>query len=333
VVEGAPLGFRHRARLMLRGRARAPKLGLFREGTHRVVDVPECRIHHPVVNEVAAAARSAIRATATPPYSDVAQAGLVRALQVAVERPSGRAQVVIVVNDADPASTRPLADALLAALGARLQGLWWNGNRARGNAILGPDWRLLAGAAALRETIGGADVFFPPGAFGQSHPDLADALVARVHACVPGGARVAELYAGCGSMGLGLLRRTSRVVFNEENEHALEGLALGIAARPEAERARAGVAPGPAAKNLSALDGADVVIADPPRKGLDPELLDALRGLPPARLVYVSCGLASFLRDADRLLASGALRLASLEAFACFPYTEHAETLAVFARA
>lgn len=74
------------------------------------------------------------------------------------------------------------------------------------------------------------------------------------------------------------------------------------------------------------------MIADPPRKGLDPELLDALRGLPPARLVYVSCGLASFLRDAERLLASGALRLASLEAFACFPYTEHAETLAVFAR-
>jgi tRNA/tmRNA/rRNA uracil-C5-methylase (TrmA/RlmC/RlmD family) len=318
---------------MVRGRARAPKLGLFRQGTHRVVDIPRCRIHHPLVNEVAAAARAALRETATPPYSDTTHAGLVRALQVVVERESGRAQVVIVANEAGPAGTKPLADALATALGARLQGLWWNGNRARTNVILGPHWRLLAGAAAVRETIGGADVFFPPGAFGQSHPDLADALVARVHGFVPDGARVAELYAGCGSIGLGLLRRASRVVFNEAGEHALDGLALGIAARPEAERARAAVAPGPAARNLRALEGADVVIVDPPRKGLDAELADALRASPPARLVYASCSLASFLRDAERLAAGGRLRLAALEAFACFPYTEHAETLAVFARA
>jgi tRNA/tmRNA/rRNA uracil-C5-methylase (TrmA/RlmC/RlmD family) len=284
------------------------------------------------VNEVAAAARSAIRATATPPWSDLAHAGLVRALQVVVERASGRAQVVIVANDADPASSKPLADALAAALGARLQGLWWNGNRARTNVILGPDWRLLHGAAALRETIGGADVFFPPGAFGQSHLDLADALVARVHGLVPAGARVAELHAGCGSIGLGLLARGSRVAFNEENAHALEGLALGIAARPEAERARASVAPGPAGSNLAVIDGADVVIVDPPRKGLDPELLDALCAAPPPRLVYVSCGVESFRRDAERLVARGGLRLAVLEAFACFPYTEHAETLALFGR-
>ena len=332
VVEGAPLGFRHRARLMVRGRARAPKLGLFREGTHRVVDIPECRIHHPLVNEVAAAAKSAIRATATPPWSDVAGVGLVRALQVVVERASGRAQVVIVANDADPASVRPLAEALAAALGARLQGLFWNGNTARTNVILGPDWRLLHGAGAVRETIGGADVFFPPGAFGQSHLDLADALVARVHDWVPDGARIAELYAGCGSIGLGLLGRASRVTFNEENVHALEGLALGIAAQPEAERERANVAAGPAAKKLDALDGADVVIVDPPRKGLDPELVDALCAAPPERLVYVSCGVESLRRDAARLAQAGGLRLAALEAFACFPYTEHAETVARFER-
>jgi tRNA/tmRNA/rRNA uracil-C5-methylase (TrmA/RlmC/RlmD family) len=249
---------------------------------------------------------------------------------VVVERPSGRAQVVIVANDGDPASARPLADALADSLGPRLQGLFWNGNTEPGNVILGPRFELLHGAAATRERIGGADVFFPPGAFGQSHLDLADVLVARAHAFVPDGARVAELYAGCGAIGLGLLARAARVTFGEENAHALEGLALGVASRPGAERARARVAAGPTARNLPALDGADVVIVDPPRRGLDPELVEALRARSPQRLVYASCDVGSFARDAARLGEGGGLRLAALEAFACFPYTEHAETLALF---
>jgi tRNA/tmRNA/rRNA uracil-C5-methylase (TrmA/RlmC/RlmD family) len=318
---------------MVRGRARSPKLGIFQAGTHRIVDIPECRIHHPRVNEVAAAAKAAIRASGAPPWSDVARAGLVRAIQVVVERPSGRAQVVIVANDADPGATRPLARALAASLGERLQGLFWNGNTEPGNVILGPRFELLHGAAAARERIGGADVFIPPGAFGQSHLDLADLLVARVHAFVPDGARVAELYAGCGAIGLGLLARAALVTFNEENAHALEGLALGIAARSESERARARVAAGPAVRSLSVLDGADVVIVDPPRRGLDPELVEELRARPPRRLVYASCEVGSLARDAARLGDGSGLRLAALEAFACFPYTEHAEGLAVFERA
>jgi 23S rRNA (uracil1939-C5)-methyltransferase len=74
------------------------------------------------------------------------------------------------------------------------------------------------------------------------------------------------------------------------------------------------------------------VIVDPPRRGLAPELLAALCAQPPARLVYVSCGLDSFLAEAERLLDSGKLALRALDAWALFPYTEHVETLAVFAR-
>jgi tRNA/tmRNA/rRNA uracil-C5-methylase (TrmA/RlmC/RlmD family) len=72
----------------------------------------------------------------------------------------------------------------------------------------------------------------------------------------------------------------------------------------------------------------DFVIADPPRKGLDPELLLALRTSPPQRFAYVSCDLDSFERDAAQLLESQ--RLSSVEAFDLFPHTEHVETLAIF---
>ncbi len=75
------------------------------------------------------------------------------------------------------------------------------------------------------------------------------------------------------------------------------------------------------------------MIADPPRKGLDRELVEQLVADPPARFVYVSCGLDSFLADTARLTSSGALRLSDLRAFNLMPYTEHVETVACFERA
>ena len=330
VVEGARFGFRHRARLMVRGRASSPKVGIFREASHEVVDIPRCRVHHPLVNEVAAALRDAIRTTGVRPYVERAHAGTLRAVQIVVERASRSAQVVLVANATAFDGLDPLAERLAERLGASLGSLWWNGQPARTNTILGPHWRRWSGPEAVRESIGGVDVFFPPDAFGQSHLDLADALVRRVRDEVPDGARVAELYCGAGPIGLGLLGRVARLAFVESAPGAVRGLGLGLAARPAPERERAVVVAREAALALDALDGADVVIADPPRKGLDAAVSAALAAHPPERLVYVSCDLDSFRRDAAILASTGALRLATLEAWSLFPNTSHVETLSIW---
>lgn len=107
----------------------------------------------------------------------------------------------------------------------------------------------------------------------------------------------------------------------------------------------------------SFLAGADVVCVDPPRKGLEPTLLQALcespssegggsarsAGLPQSAaadsggcqahtLVYLSCGYKALERDCAALLASGQWNLHHCEAFAFFPATDALETLAVFRR-
>ena len=116
-------------------------------------------------------------------------------------------------------------------------------------------------------------------------------------------------------------------------------------------------------------DGAEVVIVDPPRKGLDPEVLDALTatavhtGQPssyPSRLIYISCGFKAFVRDASRLLglagspsssrrgkkalgkkalsarvskkALGKWRIVHAEGHVLFPGADHVETVAIFER-
>ncbi len=120
---------------------------------------------------------------------------------------------------------------------------------------------------------------------------------------------------------------------NEVSPHSLHGLGLGIAATGRGEsgarspwfRARPGA-------RASAAAGAQVVIADPPRKGLDPSLRQYLGEHPPERFLYVSCGLESFLDDTVQLTSPGRLRLTALTAFNLLPFTEHVETVARFER-
>ena len=146
---------------------------------------------------------------------------------------------------------------------------------------------------------------------------------------------MADVYAGCGAMGLPLLARGARVHFNERGANSLEGLAASLAGRPDAERARARIHPGDAGASPELNDTlarCDAVIVDPPRRGLAPDLLSALATAPPARLAYVSCGLPALLHQARALVAGGRLSLVGLEAYALFPHGEHVETLALFQR-
>jgi len=272
-----------------------------------------------------------MRELASTCYSDGAHAGQVRALQVAVERASQSAQVVLVCNDRTPDAALPLLDLLARRLGARLHSSWWNGNADVTNRILGEAFHRHSGPEVIREQIGGAQVFFPPAAFGQNNLDLFDRIVARIHAGVPPGSHVVELYAGCGAIGLGLARSCASLVFNEINPASLAGLALGSNELPEEQRSRIHVVPGPAQRASSEIVPESVVIADPPRKGLDPEVLSVLRERAPRRLLYLSCELGSLLRDVEQLSAGGLL-LEEAVGYDAFPYTEHIETLAMFRR-
>jgi tRNA/tmRNA/rRNA uracil-C5-methylase (TrmA/RlmC/RlmD family) len=332
VTSGKETAYRLRARLAIRGRLGTPKLGLFEAGTHRVVHIPNCSVQHPLINRVAAVVRRALVESQVTCYSDKAHLGLARYLQVVIERSSQTAQLVLVGNCASPAPLAPCLDLIAERLGPELHSLWFNANCEPSNVILGPEFHHWHGPGSVVERFGGAAVHYPPGAFGQNNLEIAEAIIAHIRAAIPDRARIAELYAGVGAIGLSVLERASEIRLNEVSPHALRGLELGLAALAPAERAKIAVFPGAAGASLQTVAGAEVVIADPPRKGLDGELIDTLSASPPDQFLYVSCGLESLLSDAARLTSSGRLRLAALSAFNLMPFTLHVETLARFER-
>lgn len=327
-VPGA--GHRHRARLSVRLQGSRPRLGLFEEGSHRLVAVDGCGVQHPALNDVATSLEASFARHGIEAYDEASHRGVVRAVQLAVERETGLVQLVLVCRDRlGPGShaRAHLAPVLRELEGtSMLQALFLNAQPERNNVLLGDTFERIFGEPFLKDRSGSARVFYSPGAFAQANPLAHDESVRRIHAGIAPGARVLELYAGVGSIGLGLAR-TCALALNEIGRGSLEGLRAGVAALG-GEDSGLRVLEGPAESHTAAIAEADVVVVDPPRKGLSPQVVSELCRTPPTELWYLSCGKESFLRDARALGAS--FRLRSVTALGYFPYTTHIETLARF---
>jgi 23S rRNA (uracil1939-C5)-methyltransferase len=167
------------------------------------------------------------------------------------------------------------------------------------------------------------------GAFFQGNRYLVSRLVSRVLAQLPDGPLL-DLYAGSGVFGLAhAAAGRGAVTLVEGDRLAIEDLRVNAAALGDVATVAAVSVEG----FLAAADtiGLTSVIVDPPRTGLSNGAAAALvaSGIP--RLVYVSCDVATFARDARRLV-DGGFALGAIELFDLFPNTAHIETVASFER-
>jgi 23S rRNA (uracil1939-C5)-methyltransferase len=237
-----------------------------------------------------------------------------------------------VLNQEDGTGTRPLCEELSRRLGPRLHSLWLNFQPKPSNTILGPTSEHVSGPPMVSEVIADTRLYFGPGAFGQSNLGCYDSLVRTIGEWVRDGEAILELYAGVGGIGLSLVERSRRMVFNELGEGSLASLHQALSAVSPELRDRCEVREGSASGLAAELSSYTLVIADPPRRGLDAEVLSGLLQAGPERFIYVSCGADSFLRDAEALVEQGTYRLTKMALFDMFPHGPHVETLARFER-
>lgn len=367
-------GWRRRARLAVRRDAKGHLcVGLFAAGTHDVVDIPACVAHHPTLNAVADIIRRVAVQCHIKPYDERTGKGQLRYVQLALVDPAalqgtsqaaggdGQVQVVLVWNDSAASGLKPSSSLLTFAKklweaaqaaeeGSLLHSIHANFHTAPTNAILGPETALLLGAPEAWTLVAGTHISFDPGSFMQANPGSMTAAVESMRQWVPPGSAVADLHAGVGTIGLCLaatqkLGALRLVELNPAGEEAFwrswrrmqEAQSGGeLPSNVEYHVAAAGSDPG------RWLNGVDVAVLDPPRKGLEPDLLQYFCSIGPAdgerkdnlrRLLYLSCGWPALERDCTALLDSGRWSLAGAESFLFFPGTDHIETLAVFDRA
>ncbi|CAL9065323.1 unnamed protein product [Musa banksii] len=161
-----------------------------------------------------------------------------------------------------------------------IHSIWANFQTSNSNVIFGNRWRHLLGQREFWEHIGGIDICLDPSSFGQANTQAFNSLLRKLQKHVSYGSSVVDLYAGSGIIGLSLAatrkcRSVKCVEINKESELSFEKsvsrLPKTIDSTISWHNTDASLEP------LRWLEGSDVVIVDPPRKGLHPSLIDALR--------------------------------------------------------
>lgn len=334
---GNPAGWRCRAKLAVRGTALMPYIGLFEEGTHHINEIPHCRIHHPAINKAVAILRSWIIKYAIAPYNEKTGEGLLRYVQLTVERATGRVQLALVLNRGHVTSENIQQFEALWQEGSNLwHSLWLNFNRRRDNVIFGFEWFQLCGFELLAESLCERLIYFHPACFIQANLEMFEHLLERIKILLPQKADVIEFYAGVGTIGFVIVEKCSRIRCVEISLQAKLCFDKNHCNLPKNLASRLSFYMGKSSDYAHLLEQIDpelgVAIVDPPRKGLERALLDILcvtKNL--NKIIYISCGWSGFQRDCNYLIEAGWV-LIEAEAFLFFPGSEHVEILAVFKR-
>ena len=299
-----PTAYRNKTALPVGGTADAPCVGFYAPRSHALVPVNACPNAAPPADAIAAALLAWMRSRRVPPYQEECHTGLIRHLVTRVNR-AGEAMATVVVNASRLPDEDGLADALTAA-GATSVIL--NENTARTNVILGPRFRTLRGPDTLTDVLCGLTFDLSPASFFQVNPRQTERLyeTARAFAALSPSDVLCDVYCGAGTITLSLARDCRQAVGIEVVPQAIEN------ARRNAERngiTNASFHQGAAESVLPSLVASglrpDVVVVDPPRKGLDPAVIAAIAAAGPRRVVYVSCNVATQARDAALLVQAG----------------------------
>lgn len=333
-ILGAPTCYDYRNKAQYpvaqkKGRAYA---GFFKAGTHEVVENDRCRILPPETDRVKAVVMDYVNQFRVPVYDETAHKGLLRHIYVRRGAVSKQILVCLIING----DRIPKAQELIARL-KKIPGfttLVLGVNTKKGNSILGDQFITLYGEGFIEDTLCGLNFRLSPRSFYQVNHHQAQRLyeAAIAQAEITKEDLVLDLYCGVGTITLSMAAAAGKVIGVEVIPQAIED-AKDNAKRNGIENAEFFC--GDAGKAALELEKQgihpDVVVVDPPRKGLNGDTIEALDRMSPRRIVYVSCDPATLARDVALLKERG-FTLKNAQAADLFPRCAHVETVVTLTR-
>ncbi|MBO4420121.1 MAG: 23S rRNA (uracil(1939)-C(5))-methyltransferase RlmD [Oscillospiraceae bacterium] len=359
--EGAPaaaFAYRNKAQYPVAEQEGKPVAGFYKNRTHEVIPVKRCAILPEIFDRVRDVVVRWAAEDRVSVYNEHSGKGLLRHIYVRKGTISGQLMVCLVVNG----KTLPREQRLVNTLRREIPGLAsvvLSVNTKNTNVVLGEEIRTLWGEPFIEDQLCGFTFRLSPHSFYQVNHDQAQRLYAKAVelAALHGTETVLDLYCGTGTITLALSREAGRAIGVEVIPQAIEdakenALRNGVqnveffcADAGEAAQRFASQASGigdQAFGDEKAVTGhlspvtahgssPDVILVDPPRKGLAPEVIDAVVTMAPKRVVYVSCDPATLARDV-KLFSERGYSLSHAEAFDLFPRTFHVETVVQLVR-
>ncbi len=331
---GNPYNYRNKAQYPIGTNKNGEKvLGVFAKRTHEIIPIKECKIQKEISYQIAKYILDYIKENNISVYNEKNQKGLIRHIVTKVGIQTNEIMCIIVINGKEIPNELTLANNIIDRF-PMVKTVVKNINTKNTNVIMGDKNEAIVGRGYITDVLGDYIFKISPMSFYQVNPTQAEALynIAIEKAQICKDDIVCDLYCGIGTIGIFASKFAKKVYGIEIVKQAIEDAHINAKLNN--------------IKNIEFMCGdveesfeklvkkekinPDVVIVDPPRRGLDGNTIEHILRLDVKRVVYISCNPATMVRDLK--MFEEKYEIKEVQPVDMFPFTSHVECVSVLHR-
>ena len=307
-----------------------PVIGVFANRTHEVIPIEKCLIQNPKSEEITKFILNFIKKEHISVYNEETRKGLFRHIVIKVGIKTGEIMCILVING----KTIPKEEILIKNLVEnfpQIKTIVKNINTKNTNVILGQDNINVYGDGHIEDILGEYKFKISPLSFYQVNPIQAEKLyeLGVKMAEISKEDTVFDLYCGIGTISIFMAKYAKKVYGVEIVEDAIkdakENAKLNNATNTEFFAGDTEIVLDELINQKKVIP--DIVMFDPPRKGLAKNSINNILNIKPKKIVYISCNPATLVRDLAEF--ESLYEVKSIVPVDMFPFTSHVEVCAL----
>ena len=302
--------------------------GLYGMNSHQLVNIDQCAVQHPKTNKAVGTVKKILQRLQIPIYNEKSKKGVVRTIVARFGIQTGELQIVLITATKELPKKEQIVEEIKKRL-PEVKSLMQNINGEKTSLIFGKETINLGGNDYIQETLGDLSFELSARTFFQLNPEQTVRLYNEVKkaAELTGKEKVVDAYCGVGTIGLWVADKAAEIRGMDVIPESIED-AKKNAARHGIKHAKYVTGKAEVLLPKWTKEGwtPDVVIVDPPRTGLDGQLLDTILKVEPKKVVYVSCNPSTLAKDIQVL--SKKYKVEYMQPVDMFPQTSHVECVA-----
>lgn len=304
------------------------EMGFYSRHSHRIAPCDDCLLSPEIFTQISKTFKEFVTKHKYLIYDEEKHSGKIRHLYLRIGEKTGEVMVCVVVNGRNFPHQEELFNSIIEKY-PQVKSIVINVNKAKTNVILGYENIVVYGKESITDILCDLEFELSPLAFYQVNRTQAERLYekAREYADLSGDEVLLDLYCGTGTIGLSMAKECKSLIGVEIIDKAIENAEKNAvnngvdnarficcdAEKAAAQLKKEGITP-------------DVIVVDPPRKGLTPNLIDTIVEMNPKRVVYVSCDPATLGRDLKQFEESE-YSVEEITPVDLFPRTAHVESV------
>jgi len=307
-----------------------PVIGVFANRTHKVIEIKECMIQNKESEKIAKYICKFAKENNISVYNEETRKGLLRHIVIKIGVKTNEIMCVLVLNGRKINNEEKLVQELIDKFPS-IKTIVKNINMQNTNVILGKENITIYGDGYIYDKLGDYTFKISPLSFYQINPIQTEKLynLALEKAELTGNEILFDLYCGIGTIGIFMANKAKEVYGIEIVEQAIEDAKENCKIN---NINNAKYYAGDTEKLLTDLIEKqniipDVVVVDPPRKGLDKTTIENIKNIKAERVIYISCNPATLVRDLSYL--EDKYEVKEIQPVDMFPFSHHVECCSV----